>query len=132
MSILDDVTQWADADGNRPPSQWIELSTSFVFGALEVYADIDALYDALGDLENVELAINYVGSAPLPSSLKFNFAYPVAADDARLVLATTLNGNFSLLDSITELQDPTTYTLIIPAGTTQFAWQIFAIENGES
>lgn len=128
MSILDDVTQWSAPDGTRPPEQW--NGTAWEFGELQVHASLDALYEAIGltvDNPSPDLAINYVGAAKLPSFLIFNLEYTVESEDAELVIATMLDGNFVLTTGLANLNDPTMFYLPIPDGTDQFSWEFFAI-----
>ncbi len=122
MSILDDVTQWAAPDGTRPPPlRW--NGTAWQFAAFTVHADGSTLP------EPDELAIRYAGDVPLPESLVFNFAYPVAADDADVSLAFSIDGGPLELEEIGP--GVLSITVDLPPGTSTFAWEIVAIEAGD-
>lgn len=121
MSILDDVTQWSAPDGTRPPTPW--NGTAWQFAALALY--VDALDFPAAD----ELQINYAGQPTLPSSLTFNFAYPVALEGAYLILLYSIDGaavvaaqfaDDSASDASVEVE--------IPEGSSTFAWQVVGQE----
>lgn len=118
MSILDDVSLWASPSGERPPPQW--NGSAWSFANLDIYAS-----NELGP--DTEPSIVYVGSAPLPGSLTFNFTFQTPRTNVILVLGWSIDGEFQGTVTISSpLGDVPSYEIDLPADATEFAWEVFA------